>query len=96
MWKELLTESRKKGFKGLRVTGEMSCFFENNMIKELVEYEKSLHRTLDLPMTAICAYDQQTVAEKGGTESLKVMFDILKAHSTAIVMGHNTVMVKTV
>jgi hypothetical protein len=95
LWKDMLAESKKKGFKGLRVTGEMACFFDNKMIRELVEYEKSLHRTLDLPMTAICAYDQQTVAETGSTESLKVMFDILRAHSTALVMGPSTVMVKT-
>ena len=95
LWKNLLGESKKKGFKGLRVTGEMSCFFENKMTRELIEYEKSLHRTLDLPMTAICAYDQQAVAETGSSESLKVLFDILKAHSTAIVMGPSTVMIKT-
>jgi hypothetical protein len=95
LWKDMLTESKKKGFKGLRVTGEMACFFDNKMIRELVEYENSLHRTLDLPMTAICAYDQQTVAETGSTEALKVMFDILRAHSTALVMGPSTVMVKT-
>ena len=95
LWKNLLGESKKKGFKGLRVTGEMSCFFENKMTRELIEYEKSLHRTLDLPMTAICAYDQQAVAETGSSESLKVLFDILKAHSTAIVLGPSTVMIKT-
>lgn len=94
-WKDLLAESKKKGFKGLRVTGEMACFFENKMTKELLEYEKSLHRTLELPMTAICAYDQQTVAETGSVEAFKVMFDILAAHSTALVMGPTTVMVKT-
>ncbi len=94
MWKDLLAEVKKKGFKGLRVTGEIACFFENNMTKELMEYEKALHRTLELPMTAICAYDQQTVAEQGSVEALKVMFDLLRAHSTALVMGPNTVMVK--
>jgi hypothetical protein len=50
---------------------------------------------LDLPMTAICAYDQQSVAEEGSLEAIKIMFDLLRAHSTALVMGPNTVMVKT-
>jgi archaellum biogenesis ATPase FlaH len=95
MWKDLLAESKKKGFKGLRVTGEMSCFFENKMTKELLEYEKALQRTLELPMTAICAYDQQAVAEEGSVEALKVLFDLLRAHSTALVMGPSTVMIKT-
>jgi hypothetical protein len=35
----------------------MACFFENQMVKELVEYEQSLDRVLELPMAAICAYD---------------------------------------
>ncbi|WXG44083.1 MAG: MEDS domain-containing protein [Promethearchaeati archaeon SRVP18_Atabeyarchaeia-1] len=96
MWKDLLADSKKRGFKGLRVTGEMACFFENNMTEELIQYERALHRTLDLPMTAICAYDQQTVAERGSADALKVMFDILKAHSTALVIGPSTVMMKTV
>jgi hypothetical protein len=95
LWENLFAESKKNGFKGLRVTGEMACFFENKMTKELLEYEKALHRTLRLPMTAICAYDQQTVAETGSTEALKVMFDVLRAHSTALVMGPTTVMIKT-
>jgi archaellum biogenesis ATPase FlaH len=95
MWKDLLTESKKKGFKGLRVTGEMCCFFENKMTQELLEYEKALHRTLELPMTAICAYDQQAVAEEGSLEAMNVMFTLLKAHSTALVMGPNTIMVKS-
>lgn len=55
LWKRLYDESTAKGFKGFRVTGEMACFFENRMVKELVEYERSLHRVLELPMTAICA-----------------------------------------
>jgi len=56
-WKELYDKSTVKGFKGLRVACETICFFENKMVKELLEYEKALHRVLEFPMTAICAYD---------------------------------------
>lgn len=81
LWKKLLDESTAKGFKGLRVTGEMACFFENKMVKELVEYERALHRSLEIPLTAICAYDQEVVAKEGGVE---LLLDLLNAHSTKI------------
>ncbi|MGB9660275.1 MAG: hypothetical protein ACPLY9_07180 [Nitrososphaerales archaeon] len=32
--RDVLDEAIAKGFKGLRVTGEMACFFENGMLKE--------------------------------------------------------------
>lgn len=93
LWKKLLDESMAKGFKGLRVTGEMECFFKNKMMRELVEYEQSLHKTLEIPLTAICAYNQGVVTEEGGIE---LFLDLLKAHSTAIITGPKAGLVKTV
>jgi archaellum biogenesis ATPase FlaH len=92
LWKKLLDESKAKGFKGLRVTGEMTCFFENNMVKELVEYEKALHRVLEIPMIAICAYDQEATTKEGGPG---LLIDLLLTHSTAIIMGPKAGVVKT-
>jgi hypothetical protein len=80
----LSDEATAKGFKGLRVTGEMACFFEKRMIKELVEYENALHRTLELPLTAICAYDAEAVAKEGKGE---LYLDLIKAHRSVIIMG---------
>lgn len=54
--KSLYDETMSKGFKGLRSTGEMGCFFKHNLLKELVEYEQALHRLLELPIIGICAY----------------------------------------
>ena len=92
LWKELLDESTARGFKGLRVTGEMVCFFDNKMVKELVEYERALHRTLDIPLTAICAYDLDVVVKEGG----ELLLDLLNAHSTAIIMETDVGIVKMV
>ena len=39
LWTRKLNESLKRGFKCLRATGEMPCFFKHNLIKELIEYE---------------------------------------------------------
>jgi len=92
MWRRLYEESVAKGFKGLRVTGETECFFKNRMVKELVEYEKALHRVLDVPMAAICAYNTDTIANEGKGE---LYLDLIKAHSTVIFAGPETGAVKS-
>ena len=56
LWKKYYDEAISHGFKGLKVTGETSCFFKHNLVKELVEYEKSLHKHPGVPMIAICAF----------------------------------------
>jgi len=92
LWSKLLVDVGAKGFKGLRVTGEMACLFENGMVKELLEYEEALHKTLEIPMTAICAYDSVAVAEHGGVD---LLLNLLEAHSTAIVLVPKFGVVKT-
>jgi len=70
----------------------MACFFNHGMVKELIEYEKSLHTVLELPMTAICAYDTNIVAKEGGGE---LYLDLIKTHSTVIFLGPETSLVKS-
>jgi hypothetical protein len=85
LWRKIAQESESKGFRGLRVTGEVVCFFENNLVNELLDYEHALHRTLDIPMTAICAYDSKILTTK--EEWFNVLIEILNTHSTAIMIG---------
>jgi hypothetical protein len=92
LWKKLYDELIAKGFKGFRVTGEMACFFENRMVKELLEYEESLHRVLELSMTAICAYDSDVVASEGRGE---IYLDLIKAHSNVIITGPTSGIITT-
>lgn len=84
LWKTAYDEVTAKGFRGLRVTGEMTCFFEQKMVKELLEYERALHRVLEMPLTAICAYDADEVAKEGRGE---LYLDLIKAHRSVIVTG---------
>ncbi|MGB9023177.1 MAG: MEDS domain-containing protein [Candidatus Bathyarchaeia archaeon] len=84
LWKALLDEAKARGFKSLRVTGEMAFFFEKKMVKELLEYENALHRTLELPLTAICAYDAEAVAKEGRG---RLYLDLIKAHRSVIITG---------
>jgi len=92
LWKKLCNESIAKGFKGLRTTGEMACFFNHGMVKELLKYEKSLHKVFELPMTGICAYDTNIVANEDGG---KLFLDLIKAHSTVIFAGPEAGLVKS-
>jgi hypothetical protein len=96
LWKNLADESKKKGFRGLRVTGEMSCFFDYELVEELVNYENSLHRTLAIPMMAICAYDRALFSRQAArTDSVEVLLSVMSAHTTAIISGHVEGVVKT-
>ncbi len=88
LWKKSSDEAFMRGFKGLRVVGEMGYFFTHGMINELVIYERSLHRELEIPLTAICAYDD-TLVLKGAEDQhyLKLYLDLIIAHKTILFVG---------
>lgn len=92
LWRHLLNDATAKGFMGLRVTGEASCFFECDKEKELAAYESSLHKVLDIPLTAICAYNLPLMTKKNQT---RLFVDLLRAHSTVIVLGPKAGLIKS-
>jgi hypothetical protein len=79
-WKRLHEKVRKRGLR-LRATGETSCFFKHNKVKELLRYEYSLHRVLDIPMDAVCAYNLNAIVDSGHTE---VIMPLVRAHGWAV------------
>jgi sugar-specific transcriptional regulator TrmB len=79
LWKKLQEESKAKGFPAIRVTGEMACFLKYNLIKELLNYERKLHRTLELPMIAICAYNAKMLNKNG--DPINVYTELVRMHS---------------
>ena len=83
--KKLYNEALNKGFKGLRVFGEMACFFEHNLIQELIEYERALHRVLDIPIIGICAYNTNILTKANNPVDL--YNELLKAHGTVLFTG---------
>lgn len=85
MWKKLYNEALKQGFKGLRLTGEMACFFKHNLVRELIEYEKALHRILDIPLIAICAYNANMLNKSN--DSINLYTELARAHSTVLFTG---------
>ncbi|MEM3607934.1 MAG: MEDS domain-containing protein, partial [Candidatus Bathyarchaeia archaeon] len=92
LWKNLYEEAIGNGFKGLRVTGEMTCFFKHGMVRELVEYEDALHSVLELPIAAICAHNTDVISKEEGGE---LFLDLIKAHSTVIILGPELGLVKS-
>ena len=84
-WNRFYREAKSKGFKGLRVTGETACFFNNNLVDELAEYERALHRTLDIPMVAICAYNSNMLSK--AHNPINLYNELVKAHGTVLFAG---------
>jgi sugar-specific transcriptional regulator TrmB len=82
LWSDYYKEAICKGFKGLRVIGETSCFFKHNLVKELVDYEKALHKTLDVPMIAICAYYAEQLMRC--TDPVSLYPELVKAHGNVL------------
>jgi hypothetical protein len=60
-WHELVDRCISNGTKGLRAFCMMDCFFENNFVEEVLDYEHALPSKFDIPFVPICAYRQQDV-----------------------------------
>jgi len=88
-WKEMFEKLRRRGM-GLRVAGETACFFKHDKVEELLRYEYSLHRVLDIPMDAICAYDLNAIVDSGHTE---VIMPLVRAHGWAIFTNRDKSMI---
>jgi hypothetical protein len=91
VWKKLLGKVKAKGFKGLRVTGEVDCFIKHGMVKRLLEYEKSLHKALAVPSMVIsaCNFNMMPLEAQG-----ELYLDLINAHKTIIFSGPDGGIVK--
>jgi sugar-specific transcriptional regulator TrmB len=87
-WDKYYTNALDGGFTGLRVTGEMSCFMKHALVDELIEYEKALHTILDIPLTAICAYNSETLASV--ENPIDVYSELVKAHGKVLFASRDT------
>ncbi|MFW9909676.1 MAG: MEDS domain-containing protein [Candidatus Thorarchaeota archaeon] len=88
-WKKGYNEALSKGFKGVRVTGEMSCFIKHDLVQELVEYERALHSVLDIPMTAICAYNVEILSSI--ENPIDIYSELVKAHGKVLFAGEDSI-----
>lgn len=82
---KIYNEAMTKGFKGWRITGEMACFFEHNLIEELMEYERALHRVFDIPITGVCAYNVNMLTK--ASNLMDLYNELLRAHGKVLFTG---------
>ena len=82
LWKHYYDVAKCKGFKGLRVCSETACFFKHNLVKELVDYERSLHNNTLVPMVAMYAYNADQLLRPNN--SVNVYSELVKAHGNVI------------
>jgi len=85
IWNKMYDDAMLKGFGGLRVTGEMSCFIKHNLVEELIDYERALHTVLDIPMMAICAYNSEVLTQVDNP--IDVYSELVKAHGKVLFAG---------
>lgn len=84
-WAKFYDNAMANGFKSLRVTGEMSCFIKHDLVEELIEYEQALHTILDIPMTAICAYNSDMLSRV--ENPIDVYSELVRAHGKVLFAG---------
>jgi hypothetical protein len=75
---------RSMGFDGLRASAEMSCFFREGKVAELIAYEKALHRRLDFQAEGICAYN---IFDLVNSDAIGKIMPIVRAHDPVIILG---------
>jgi len=88
-WDKSYTDALARGFSGMRVTGEMSCFIKHDLIQELLDYEKALHTVLDIPMTAICAYNAEILTRVDNP--IDIYSELAKAHGKVLFAGEDKI-----
>jgi hypothetical protein len=55
------------------------------MIEKLVEYERSLHNVLEIPLTAICAYHANIMNRAFEEESYyDLYFELIESHKEVL------------
>lgn len=74
------------GLRGMRAAAEMSCFFKENKVKDLIAYEYALHRKLGFDAEGICAYNIHELSESG---NLGLVMPLVRAHDPVILAGPN-------
>ncbi len=82
LWRGLYSKALQAGFKGLRVTGETACFFKHGLVKQLIEYERTLHMSTDMPIVVICAYNALLL--NNAADQMNTYMGLVKAHGTVL------------
>ena len=83
-FKELAESYVASGLTGLRASAEMSCFFYEDKISDLMAYKYALRRVLSMPAEGICSYNVRELTERN---QLGIVMDLVRAHDPVIFIG---------
>jgi len=75
-----ISGATKNGFCGLRVSGEPIYFLRHNILDPWMEYERSLPRRFDFPLTAVCRYKTRDLA----SHNMSYLLELVRIHSHSI------------
>lgn len=75
-----LSDATKNGFCRLMVSGEPTYFFRHNILESWMEYERSLPRRFDFPMTAVCRYKTSDLV----SYNMSYLLELVRIHSHVI------------
>jgi hypothetical protein len=79
-WNDTAKKFSERGL-GTRVSGEVSKFFQEGRVRELLRYEYALHKVMTIPMETLCSYDLNSIVQTGYTD---MIMPIVRAHGKAI------------
>ena len=79
-WAKAFSNATKNGFCGLGISGEPTYFFKHNILEPWMDYERSLPRRFDFPITAICRYRTRDLA----SHNMSYLLELVKIHSHSI------------
>ena len=82
---DLAYDYSSRGY-GMRAAAEMTCFFDQRKVDELVAYERDLHRRFSFPAFGLCGYNLIKMYNSGNLDAL---WPIIRAHSVVIMTGPN-------
>ncbi len=72
MMAKMVQKALARGRKGFRSVGDMNPFFDTAMTRQLIDWESSLEKQFELPITSLCAYSQDNI-EQFDNSNLMVM-----------------------
>jgi len=79
-WNDTAKKFSERGL-GTRVSGEVSKFFQEGRVRELLRYEYALHKVMTIPVKTLCSYDLNSIVQTGYTD---MIMPIVRAHGKAI------------
>jgi len=79
-WMKASADATRNGFCGLIVSGEPTYFLRHNILDPWMEYERSLPRTFDFPLTAVCRYRTRDLA----SHNMSCLLELVRIHSHTI------------